>query len=68
VAGCATAAGAAEIDMVVNVGKVLGGDWEFVRGRSGGSTRRWRNSRKMERSIDRPINDSGLKAGVFIAK
>jgi len=28
----AVAAGAGEIDMVVNVGKVLGGDWEYVTG------------------------------------
>jgi deoxyribose-phosphate aldolase len=30
-AGRAVADGAAELDMVVNVGKVLGGDWDYVR-------------------------------------
>ncbi|KAK3346496.1 hypothetical protein B0T25DRAFT_552147 [Lasiosphaeria hispida] len=30
-AGEAVVAGAHEVDMVVNVGKVLGGDWEYVR-------------------------------------
>ena len=31
-AEAAVAAGATEIDMVVNIGKVLGGDWEYVSG------------------------------------
>lgn len=30
-AGLALSEGAVEIDMVVNIGKVLGGDWDFVR-------------------------------------
>src|SRR5512136_1307628 len=31
-AGAAVAAGAAEVDMVINIGKVLSGDWAYVSG------------------------------------